>query len=165
MGSLRRVRVCVGLFILGLFVSGVTAFPLVHEVAWLHGLVGRIAPGSAMDGWVGRVAEGLATTSAHYPFLAYGTDWLAFAHVLFALLFVGPWREPVRNRWVLEFGLMACAAIFPLALIAGPIRGIPVWWQMGDCSFGFFGGILMVFALRETRRMETKVNPLIAKAR
>ncbi len=152
--GLRRVRVYVGIFILGLFVSGVTAFPLVHEVAWLHGILGRVAPGSAMDAWVARVAAGLAVTSVRYPFLAYGTDWLAFAHVLFALLFVGAWRDPVRNRWVLEFGLMACAAIFPLALIAGPLRGIPWFWRLGDCSFGFFGGVLMWLALRAVRRME-----------
>ncbi len=96
----------------------------------------------------------LPTTRARYPFLAYGTDWLAFAHILFAILFVGPYRDPVRNRWVVEFGLIACAGIFPLALIAGPIRQIPFYWRLGDCSFGLFGGVLLLLALRTCGDME-----------
>jgi len=37
-----------------------------------------------------------------YPFIAYGTDWLAFAHFVIAIAFIGPWRDPVRNVWVVE---------------------------------------------------------------
>ena len=35
------------------------------------------------------------------------TEWLAFAHLILALLLVGPLREPMRNRWVIGFGIMA----------------------------------------------------------
>ena len=151
---LRRIRIALALFILGLFVSGVTAFPLVGETAWLQGIVLHLAPGTTFYDWVSRVHTALALTSASYPFLAYGTDWLAFAHVLFAILFLGPYRDPIRNRWVVQFGLIACAGIFPLALIAGPIRHIPFYWRLGDCSFGFFGGILLLLALKDIRRLE-----------
>lgn len=153
-GPLRRIRIALGLFILGLFVSGVTAFPLVGETGFLLGLVGHFGTGTAMYGWVDRVHTALATTAAQYPFLAYGTDWLAFAHVLFAILFLGPYRDPVRNKWVVQFGLLACVGIFPLALIAGPVRHIPFFWRLGDCSFGFFGGILILLALRDIRTLE-----------
>jgi hypothetical protein len=53
-----------------------------------------------------------------------------------AVLFIGPLRDPVKNIWVIEFGLIASVTIFPLALIAGGIRGIPLFWTMIDCSFG-----------------------------
>ena len=63
--------------------------------------------------WLLTVREGLGATNRAYPFLAYGTDWLAFAHLVIAVLFVGPLRDPVRNRWVIEWGMIACAAVVP----------------------------------------------------
>ncbi len=155
-GPLHRIRIALALFMLGLFVSGVTAFPLVGETAWLQGVIGHFGTGSDIYGWVSRVHAALADTAAHYPYLAYGTDWLAYAHILFAILFIGPYRDPVRNRWVTEFGLIACAGIWPLALIAGAVRHIPVYWRLGDCSFGLFGGILVLLALRDTRLLEAQ---------
>jgi len=47
----------------------------------------------------------------------------------------------VRNKWVITFGLIACAGVIPLALIAGQVRGIPFAWRLIDCSFGVVGGI------------------------
>ena len=35
--------------------------------------------------------------------------------------------------------MIACVLIVPLALICGPLRGIPPFWQLIDCSFGVFG--------------------------
>jgi hypothetical protein len=104
--------------------------------------------------WIATVREGLRETYARYPFVAYGTDWLAFAHLVLAVLFVGPWRDPVKNRWVIEFGLFACAAVIPLALICGPLRGIPVYWRLIDCSFGVVGAVPLWVCWREVRGME-----------
>jgi hypothetical protein len=59
----------------------------------------------------------------------YGTDWLAFAHLVIAVAFWGPLRDPVRNIWVIEWGMIACVGIVPLALFAGPVRDIPLWWS------------------------------------
>ncbi len=119
---IRRIRVCLAIVIAGLAVSGLTAFPLREELALgrqiLRGLgVAAFAPEAV--GWVDRVGEGLDATAAAFPFIAYGTDWLAFAHLLIAVAFIGPWRDPVRNVFVLQWGLVACAGIIPLALIAG----------------------------------------------
>ena len=68
-----------------------------------------------------------------------GFDWLAFAHVVIAILFIGVLRDPVRNIWVVEFGMIACILILPFAFVMGHERGIPLWWQLIDCSFGVFG--------------------------
>jgi hypothetical protein len=91
--------------------------------------------------WIERVYQALSDTNARYPFLAYGTDWLAFAHLVIAVAFIGPYIDPVRNKWIITFGLIACAGVIPLALIAGPIRGIPFPWRLIDCSFGILGCI------------------------
>lgn len=114
--------------------------------------VAQWAPETAA--WVDRVAAALAETATQYPFLAYGTDWLAFAHLVIAVVFIGPMVDPVRNIWVIQFGVIACAGIIPLALIAGGIRGIPLGWQLLDISFGVIGVIPLLIAWRLTRRLE-----------
>jgi len=154
MNDLRRVRLCLALFIVGLVLSGLTAFPLVHETALLARIIAHFAPNTVLCAWVDRVHQALIDTSSRYPFLAYGTDWLAFAHLVLAVLFIGPWRDPIRNRWVIEFGLIACAGVIPLALIAGPVRGIPLFWRLGDCSFGVVGAIPLLIARNAVSRME-----------
>jgi hypothetical protein len=140
----KRVTALLWFFIAALLLSGLTAFPL----AWELGLLNRLTtgPGSPLPAlwpdlaaWISRVNSGLQDTYGRYPFIAYGTDWLAFAHIVIAIAFWGPLKDPVRNLWVVEFGMIACVLIVPLALICGPLRGIPLFWQIIDCSFGVFG--------------------------
>jgi len=159
--ELRRIRICLTIFMIGLALSGLTAFPLVHETALLVAILGHFVPATPLFAWANRVHLALVATSIHSPFLAYGTDWLAFAHLALTVLFIGPWRDPVRNRWVMEFGLIACAGVIPLALIAGPIRGIPFFWSLGDCCFGVFGAIPLLIALKAVSRMERRVHAAI----
>lgn len=109
--------------------------------------------------WIERVRRGLDTADAEYPFLLYGTDWLAFAHLVIAVAFYGPYRDPVRNIWVVEFGMIACAGIIPLALICGPIRGIPLWWSVIDMSFGVLGVIPLYVVRRRIKRLEALTEP------
>ncbi|MER7814222.1 hypothetical protein [Streptomyces sp. NPDC096153] len=63
-------------------------------------------------------------------------------------------RDPVRNIWVVEFGVIACSGIIPLALICGPIRGIPFGWTVIDVSFGVFGVIPLLAVRRMIKRLE-----------
>ena len=140
----RRIRALLILFIVGLVLSGITAFPIETELRWLTGVLGagpdaRPADHGGLMGWLLTVRDGVIATNRAYPFLAYGTDWLAFAHLVIAALFVGPLRDPVRNVWVVQWGMIACVAVVPLALIAGPIREIPFYWRLVDASFGVFG--------------------------
>ena len=48
----------------------------------------------------------------------------------------------------MEFGMIACLLVIPLALICGPLRGIPFYWQLLDCSFGVIGLIPLAAARR-----------------
>jgi hypothetical protein len=156
---LRRIRFWLVLFIVGLVLSGVTAFPLQTELGWVNSVLNMdsirtLAEASHLRPWIARVYEALTVTNGQYPFLAYGTDWLAFAHMVIAVVFVGPLLEPVRNKWVITFGLIACAGVVPLALIAGPIRGIPFTWRLIDCSFGVLGSIPLLVCRRSIRALE-----------
>ena len=154
----RQIRLFLWLFIAGLVLSGLTAFPLEWEVRLLDAWVGAVNPPlpgwSSLVAWVGRVHQGVSETYIRYPFIAYGTDWLAFAHVVIAVAFIGPLRHPVRNRWVIEWGLIACALVLPLALICGPLRGIPLFWRAIDCSFGVIGAIPLWLCRRWILRLE-----------
>lgn len=157
---IRRVRFWLGVFIAGLALSGVTAFPLGTEMRWLVGFLHTstlrsFAEWSGLLAWIERVNDGLSTTNANYPFLAYGTDWLAFAHLVIAIAFLGPYIDPVRNKWVITFGLIACAGVIPLALIAGQVRGIPLGWRLIDCSFGVLGSVPLLICRRAVFVLES----------
>jgi hypothetical protein len=150
---LRRIRIWLGVFIAGLVLSGLTAFPLQTELRWLVALLHTgsmepLAQPTRLLEWIERVHQALDTTGARFPFLAYGTDWLAFAHLAIAIAFIGPYLDPVRNKWVVTFGLIACAGVIPLALIAGQVRGIPFAWRLVDCSFGVAGSVPLLISRR-----------------
>lgn len=156
---LRHIRVWLGVFIVGLVLSGLTAFPLPTELRWLVGLLHQswiepLARSLGLLAWIERVNDALATTGVRFPFLAYGTDWLAFAHLAIAVAFIGPYVDPVRNKWVVTFGLIACAGVIPLALIAGQMRGIPLAWRLVDCSFGIAGSVPLLISRRLIAAME-----------
>ncbi|MEU3982247.1 hypothetical protein AB0F77_19450 [Streptomyces sp. NPDC026672] len=154
---LRGIRVWLVSFVVCLVLSGATAFPLVHELHWAEDVLRSLSVPEylpALTSWISRVREGLDTVDADHPFVLYGTDWLAFAHLVIAVAFFGPYRDPVRNVWVVEFGMIACAGILPLALICGPIRGIPLWWTVVDMSFGVFGIVPLYVVRRRIKRLE-----------
>jgi hypothetical protein len=151
-------RISLGLFTAGLIVSGLTAFPLLAELSLLCRWLGIDDPSayqtlSGVRAWIAFVFFGLQKTYAAFPFIGYGTDWLAFGHLIIAMFFIGPFRDPVRNAWVLRVGLVACAAVIPLALICGAIRGIPLGWRLLDCSFGLIGAIPLLYCLKLTKKI------------
>ena len=153
--TLRWIRFWLLFLIGGLFISGATAIPLIREVGFLNRVVhSRPFFGPHLQEWIQSVYAGLLDTNARYPFLFYGTDWLAFGHFVIAIAFIGPMRDPVRNIWVIHFGIISCILIIPYALIFGAIRGIPLWWRFIDCAFGVFGLIPLLAALRLTKRLE-----------
>ena len=139
----KRIRYLIIFFMAALSISGLTAIPLVWEVGVLRNFLGpgtwfaNLWPGMAQ--WIEAVYKGITTTAVIYPFMLYGTDWLAFAHVVITIAFIGPLRDPVRNRWVIEFGMIACILIIPWGIVFGIIRSIPPFWSVIDFSFGIFG--------------------------
>ena len=160
MSTTRQIRAWLIFFIVALVASGLTAFPLETELrfgsAVLHWL--GFVPAEFTD-WIDRVRDALIATNDAYPFLAYGTDWLAFAHLVIAVAFIGPLRDPVRNIWIIQFGMIACIGVIPLALVAGTIRGLPLGWQLIDMSFGVFGIIPLIIVYRLVRRLERETVP------
>jgi len=157
--SLGRVRICLGIVAAGLVLSGLSAFPLETELGWLTGVLGA-SPEAGPEGnagllrWITGVRDALTDTNARYPFLAYGTDWLGFAHLVIAVAFLGALRDPARNAWVVDFGLIACAGVVLFPWIAGPVRGIPIGWRVIDASFGVACAIPLLVARRDLRRLE-----------
>jgi hypothetical protein len=138
--QLKQIRLILAFFMVALFLSGLTAIPIGPE---LTGLLQAAPQDTQLHAWLFKVLNGYTQTREQFPFLIYGYDWLAFAHFVLALLFVGPYRNPVRNIWVIEFGLMACVLVLPAAFIFGSFRGIPLGWQLIDCSFGVVGFALL----------------------
>ncbi len=141
--QIRDIRLLLLVFVAALALSGLTAFPIQAQLEVAHEYIQKHSIQNSLSRWLETVYAGVKETNLNYPFIAYGTDWLAFAHLVLAVAFVGPLRDPIKNVWVIQFGLVACVAVFPLALIAGEVRGIPIWWRLIDCSFGFFGGVVL----------------------
>ena len=147
----KRIYALTSLMIVGLVIGGVTAIPLKTEVD----LLAR-AFNVTDDSWLASVREAFGAVDAKYPFLFYGTDWLAFAHIVIAVAFVGALRHPIRNRWLFDFGLIACAMVIPYALIMGAVREIPIWWRVIDCAFGILGAVPMLLCRRYVRELESR---------
>jgi len=134
--TMRQIKKWIIFFMIVLFLSGLTAIPLESELSFLSRC---FSPQTVIGAWIDKVYIAVANMNKEYPFLAYGYDWLAFAHFILAILFIGPLIDPVRNKWVIDFGMIACLLIIPFAFIAGHYRGIPVGWRLIDCSFGVIG--------------------------
>jgi hypothetical protein len=155
---LKRIKAWLYIFVFFLLLSGLTAFPLNWELERLNDMTGKgttiekIFP--KLSQWITKVYTGIKETDQQYPFIAYGTDWLAFAHIVIAIAFIGPIRDPIKNVWVVEFGIIACILVIPLALICGPIRQIPFFWRLIDCSFGVLGIIPLLIIRKDIKALE-----------
>ena len=147
------VRNWLRVFIAALFISGLTAIPVERELSYI---VDHFPFEGSIKGFLDEVLIGIRHTSNDYPFLFYGYDWLAFAHFALAILFIGPLRDPVKNKWVIEFGVIACILIIPFAMIAGHFRGMPFWWRLIDCSFGIIGLLPLAICLKNIKRLEVE---------
>ncbi|HEU5167397.1 MAG TPA: hypothetical protein VFU29_17755 [Chitinophagaceae bacterium] len=147
------IRNWLKVFIAALYISGLTAMPVEQELTYI---VNHFPFEGSIKGWLEEVLIGIQHTSKDYPFLFYGYDWLAFAHFVLAILFMGPFKDPVKNKWVIEFGIIACILIIPFAMIAGHLRGMPFWWRLIDCSFGIIGLIPLISCLKNIKKLETE---------
>ena len=91
----KKIRIWIIFFIIALVLSGITAFPIEMQLK----LAVKYLPflPAFLYAWINEVYIGINSTNANFPFLAYGTDWLAFAHIVIAVAFVGPLKDPVKN--------------------------------------------------------------------
>ena len=156
--DIRDIKRWIIVFMISLALSGITAIPAETELSLL---VSYFPANGSTGKWLERVFIGIRDTNNRYPFLAYGYDWLAFAHIVLVVLFIGPLKDPVKNKWVIEFGIIACLMIIPFAMIAGYFRGIPIGWRLIDCSFGVIGIVPLKICLNKIYDLETiKANNL-----
>jgi hypothetical protein len=135
-------------YMAGIALSGITAFPMVTELNMLNDWFQRNFPSTLLADWIVKVEHGVSVTNENFPFIFYGTDWLAFAHIVIAMLFIGVLRDPVRNIWIVEWSMLTSLCVFPLAFIAGPIREIPLLHQVIDSLFGI-AGFTLGFIIRK----------------
>jgi hypothetical protein len=152
MKLLTKIRLLIIFFMVALILSGVTAFPVETELRWLLNHP-SLVPDFAQT-WLQDVYNALLETNTKYPMLAYGFDWLAFAHIVIAMAFIGPYSNPVKNKWIIDWAMLACVAIFPLAFIAAPIRHIPMFHVLIDCSFGVIGLIPLWVCRKWIKQLE-----------
>ena len=155
--ELRIVRMLIIIVMAGLILSGISALPIETELQKAEEVANQLGWDNSLTSWILLCQEGITATNRKYPFIAYGTDWLAFAHFVIAIAFLGPLMEPLRNKWVITFGVIAAVLIIPFAFTAGAVRGIPLFWRLIDCSFGIVGGCLLAICLRRINRIERRV--------
>jgi len=103
----KLIRRCLGVFMAMLIVSGITAMPAEKELSFAV----RIFDADSLIGsWLTEILFAVKDTSKQYPYLFYGYDWLAFAHIIIAIAFIGPYKDPVKNKWVIELARsLACS--------------------------------------------------------
>lgn len=154
MPLLKKIRLLILFFIIALLLSGITAFPVETELHWL--IQYKTSFPKALGDWLQSCYDAISDTNSKYPMLAYGYDWLAFAHIIIALAFIGPLRDPVKNKWIIDWAILACIAVIPLAFIAGPVRHIPFFHIIIDCSFGVLGLIPLIICKRWITTLENK---------
>jgi len=160
---LRTTRLVTAFFIASLVASALATFALTAEIGWparLSGIDAAVATDSytGLRSWIATLREGVTHAAENYPFLLYGIDRLAFAHLVIAVAFIGLYRDPVRNKWLVSFGIVACLGVVPLALLCGPLRGIPLYWQIVDCSSGLLGLIPLLWLRALIVRLQRRVG-------
>jgi hypothetical protein len=152
MANIKKIRLLIIFFIIALIFSGITAFPVQSELNWLLHHSSFIP--ATMLAWLQNCYDAIKETNTKFPMLAYGYDWLAFAHIVIAAAFIGPLINPVKNKWVIDWAILACIAVIPLAFIAGPIRQIPYFHILIDCGFGIIGLIPLCICKKWIKKYE-----------
>lgn len=149
----RQINYVIIFFMVSLTLSGITAMPAREGITFLLNVVP--ASWTFFYDFLMHIREALFSCD---PVLFYGYDWLAFAHIVIAIAFYGVIKDPVRNIWVVEFGMIACILIVPFAFVMGTVRGIPVWWRLVDCSFGAFGILPLWFVRTKIRQLDKLIE-------
>ena len=157
MSGLKRAKWMLGIVVFGLVVSGVTVWPAVAELKMAIRIIWGVGePIGVLHAFLLKAVEGLESVEADYRFMLYAHDWLAFAHLVLAILFAGAIRDPVRNVWIVQCGLIMCALVPVLAGICIPIRGLPLVWFWVDSAFAPAAALPLWIALRDIRRVEAQ---------
>jgi len=137
----RKIKIAIIITIAGLLLNGISAVPLISELKILLSKHDAL-PQFLRDWWV-YVNKGVNYTTRYYPFMRYGFDWLAFAHLLIAIAFIGPLKDPIKNEWVVRWGMIASALSVVMAFGWERFRGIPLWWSCIDAAIAIVAFIVL----------------------
>jgi hypothetical protein len=138
----RKIKLAIIITIVGLLLNGISAVPLKSELNILLANTGML-PKFLRDWWI-YVDKGVTDTNNNYPFMRYGFDWLAFAHLLIAIAFIGPLKDPIKNEWVVRWGMIASALSIVMALAWERMRAIPLWWSCIDAFIAVVAFIVLM---------------------
>jgi hypothetical protein len=153
--TLRNIRIWIVVFAVILALSGITAVPVEWELKLLLQI--NFLP-TGLTQWLTTILHAIQDVNARYPFILYGNDWLAFGHIVIASAFIGAYRDPVRNKWIIDWAMLACVMVIPVAVAMGAYRGIPIYWRLIDCSFGVVG-LLPLWQVRNLIHKLEKYQP------
>ena len=146
---MKSIRIHIIIFASLLIISGVTAFPLRDEIRFLYLNTGLFP--DFTQTWISRVYTDLNSTP---KIMFYGTDWLAFAHIVIALFFVPVFLLPAQHIMNVQIAMVACILILPLAFVCGTVREIPFFHQLTDCMFGVLGFLYLAFIHKKIKQLK-----------
>ncbi len=157
--GLTSVKIWMGVVAVGLILSGLTCYWLPAELALVVKFfevlsLDQLPLLDEMYAFVVHTKAGVDLVAREYPQLFLGTDYLGFAHVLLGILFIGAVRDPVKNIWIIEFGLIACVLVIPAAFLFGYLRGAPLMHYLVDSSFGVVAIFFLIKAYQRVREVE-----------
>ncbi len=147
---MKTIRKHLVLFMLILMLSGITAFPLKGEIDFMYEHIHSFP--AMFSEWIITLYQNIHATP---DVMLYGTDWLAFAHIIIALFFIPVFLDPPKYKINIYVGICACVLVFPLAFVCGPVRNIPFFHQLIDCSFGLVGMLYLLFILKQINKLNT----------
>lgn len=147
--EIKKIRMVLVAFIILLALSGITAFPVRTEIKFLVDHISAFP--QFLQNWIMQLSSSIQQTP---DVMLYGTDWLAFAHIIIALFFIPVFIDPIKYKINLQIGMVACILVFPLAFICGPIRNIPFFHQLIDCSFGLIGICFLYFIYTRINKLD-----------
>ncbi len=151
----RNIRAAIIITILGLIGSGLSSFPLLTELnIALH--FKHMLP-SMFKEWFVNVKQAVKYNHDTYPLMLYGYDWLGFSHFFIAMAFIGPLQDPVKNQWVVRWGMLVSGITILIALVAERFRDIPFFWSMIDALIG--AGALLILWICNRWINELKALP------
>ncbi len=148
MKTIQQIRIVLIFFIICLILSGITAFPLVTEIDFLA-KNSSVFPNILQD-WIWHLHKQIHTTPSE---ILYGTDWLAFSHIIISLFLIPVYLYPKQYALNIVVCMFACVGVFFIAFICGPIRNIPFFHQLIDCAFGLFGFIPLYFIHKKIKTL------------
>ena len=148
----KKIKVAIVLTIIGLLFNGISAVPLRTELSILLSKPNAL-PKFLADWWT-YVNQGVNETSDNYNFMRYGFDWLAFAHMLIAIAFFGPLKDPIKNEWVIKWGMIASGLSVLMALGWERLRAIPMWWSFIDAGIALVAFLILWLCSRWVQELK-----------